>query len=502
MTGWFADFFRFAWGLIYWNARKEWFRRNPGQRACPCQSPSDSGRARETHCDAVLSWHRPARFRRLCPLLAATPDGWRCSVDTPQVRPFWARAVAYVGGTLAGLYLAGALGVFIFLRVVGYPVNIFQVVWPPSWHQVGEARGWYFTEKARQAFAANRTGEALLYLSNAYEFDPSNYAAGLLLAKSLQSGQATVSNRVFERLYQEHPARREETAEDWLRALLARGDFVAIQELARLRLVGRTPHASAWMRALIFATRQSGDSRSLQALAAAGAAPDFAWAPLIQAELSFRAGRSADGRAQFDRREWSAQPPYAIYYQIEKLLALGDPTAALDRLAASVALDDETRVALRLDALARRDARAELQRQVDAVLMPPLSAPAVKIMAVQLIRQPDPALFNQLYERWQREPLPFTTDTAGVHFSLLCAAGAQRDWAKFTALVQQISARTPLPPGLALSVENFFRGRTTSDRAASILPLLPLPMEVTYALLERYPGTARPGAVTLPAARP
>jgi hypothetical protein len=39
-----------------------------------------------------------------------------------------------------------------------------------------------------------------------------------------------------------------------------------------------------------------------------------------------------------------------------------------------------------------------------------------------------------------------------------------------------------------LTLESFFRGRTTSDRITSILPMLPLPIEVNYALLERYPG--------------
>src|SRR6185295_545658 len=159
---------------------------------------SDSGRALETQCDAVMHWDSPARFRRLCPLLVQTPQGWRCSVNTADVRPFWGRAFGYYGGTLVAIYLVCVLSVFIFLRVVGYPVSVFHVAWPPSWHRVGQARGWFFMEKARQSFAANRTSEAILYLSNAYEFDPSNYAAGLTLAKSLQAGQPLISNRVFD----------------------------------------------------------------------------------------------------------------------------------------------------------------------------------------------------------------------------------------------------------------------------------------------------------------
>ena len=85
MIGWLGDFLRFWWGLLYWNTRKGLFRLNRDQASCPCQNPSDSGRARETGCDAAHYWHQPARFRRVCPLLVETPDGLRCSVDTRDV---------------------------------------------------------------------------------------------------------------------------------------------------------------------------------------------------------------------------------------------------------------------------------------------------------------------------------------------------------------------------------------------------------------------------------
>jgi hypothetical protein len=38
------------------------------------------------------------------------------------------------------------------------------------------------------------------------------------------------------------------------------------------------------------------------------------------------------------------------------------------------------------------------------------------------------------------------------------------------------------------AVEAFFRGETAARRATSFLPVLPLPLEVTYAMLERYAG--------------
>jgi len=440
-----------------------------------------------------MGWEQARRFRRVCPLLVNTPQGWRCSVDTADVRPFWRRTLAYYGGTIAGIYLLAALGVFIFLRIVGYPVSIVHVTWPPSWHRVGQARGWYFTEQARRAFAAGRTGEALLYLSNAYEFDPSNYAAGLTLAKALQSGQAVPSNRLYDRLYHEHPTQREATAEEWFRALLARGDFRSIQDLALDRLTHGTDHASVWMRALVFASRQTGQDTALRTLRASSDAAVAAWRPLLDAELLQLGGHVAEARAALDRSDWSRVPPYGAYYQVAELIARGEVFPALDRLgAASAELDGETRIALQLAAFAHEGARRPLQQQVDLLLGPRFSLPAVKVLAAQLIRQPDPAILDQLFAKLRREPIAFNTESAGIHFSLLCAAGAQGDWEKFNAVGRTITAGSGMTAAFLATVENFFRGRTTSDRATSILPMLPLPVEVTYALLERYPGKITP----------
>ena len=489
MTGWFADFFRLVWGLSYWNTRKSWFRLRRGHAACPCQSPSDSGRPLETHCDAVVHWAKARRFQRVCPLLVETPGGWRCSAHTADVRPFWGRAFAYYGGALATLYLIGAIAAFIFLRIVGYPVNIIQVTWPPSWHRVGEARGWFFLDKARKAFASNRTGEALLYLSNSYEFDPSNYAAGLTLAKALQSGQPVPSNRIYERLFREHPGQRETTAEEWFRALVARGDFTAIQSLARDRILDGTPHASVWMRALVFATRQSRRADELRDLRDSPVPAAAVWRPLIETELLFLGGQDAGARARLDGTDWRRLPPYGVYYQVSQLIALGDVFAALDQLGVGAGqLDSETRVALQLSAYARQGARRPLDQQVDQLLGSKLSLPVVKILSAQLIRQPDPVILDRLYARLQREPIPFTTDSAGIYFSLLCAAGVQGDWIKFQDIGQVISNGAGLTPPLYAAVEAFFRGESTSSRVVSVLPALPLPIEVTYALIERYPG--------------
>ncbi|HND62937.1 MAG TPA: hypothetical protein PLB90_15770 [Opitutaceae bacterium] len=487
MTGWLADFFRLAWGLLYWNARKSWFQLRRGRSPCPCQSPSDSGRALETQCEAMLTWGKPERFRRVCPLLVQTPQGWRCAANTADVRPFWGRALAYYGGTVLGVYLSLALAVFIFLRAVGYPVSIIHVTWPGSWHRVGQARGWYFTERARQAFAANRTAEAVLYLSNAYEFDPGNYVAGLTLAKVLQSGQPLVSNRIYERLYREHRLQQETTAEDWFRALLARGDFQGMRELAKDRLLHDTPSTSAWMRALVFASEHGGRDDILRSIRDEPTLS--AWRPLIDAELLALAGRTAEARAALDRPGWERVPPYGTYYRISRLIRAGDPYRALDVLGSAAGrLDPETTCTLQLEAFARQDARRPRQLLVDQLLGGRLTGPSIKVLTAHLIRNPDAELFERLYARFQRDPLPFNTENAPAYFAMLCAAGCHHDWIKFGEIGRSLTKHSGLSPALLVTVENFFRGRSTSDRAVSILPVLPLPVELDYALIERFPG--------------
>jgi hypothetical protein len=225
VLGWLADFLRLVWGLPYWNSRKAWFRRSRGRTRCPCQNPSDSGRAFETGCEACIAWSKPARFRRVCPLLVETPQGLRCSVDAADVAPFWSRMLGLYGGMLLAGYLTSAITVFTVLRTIGYPVSVVHVTWPGLWHRVPQARGWFFAQKSQRAFAEGRPAEGLLYLSNAHQFDPGNYEITLELARTYQSGPVRESDLLFENLLRDHPAQRDATAQEWFRALLARGDL-------------------------------------------------------------------------------------------------------------------------------------------------------------------------------------------------------------------------------------------------------------------------------------
>jgi tetratricopeptide (TPR) repeat protein len=503
VIGWFADLFRLAWGLLYWNTRKSLFRLRRGRTRPPCQSPSDSGRAMETHCDACLHWHKPARFQRVCPLLAMGKDGWVCSANAAEVRPFWGGFVRYYGATLVATYTVIVLTVFVFLRTVGYPVSILHVGFPFLWHKVPQARGAFFLEKSNRAFATGKTSEGLIYLNNAYQFDPSNYGAGLSLAKNYQAGQPRVSDEFYARLLRDHPDHRDATSQEWFRALLARGDFPKAAQLALTEMPLDAARAQVWLRSLLFTTHHWGDDAPLRQIAASRSPGTVVWHNIVETELLLRSGRRADALAALEK-PWPAQSPsFAIYYQIDMLISLGRTFAALDLLAAQPPgkIDDEAALTLRLKAYATGKNPGLLGREFDRVLVQ-LNPPRIKTLCAHLIRYPDLALFERLCTRLERNGMVLSTETAAVWFTLLCTAGAVGDDARlhdFSSRLKQASSN----PFVALAaIEAFFRGTTVEKRITSFLPILPLPLEVNYALIERYPGPPRPAAAAAPTRRP
>ncbi len=486
MLGRLSDFFRLWWGLLYWNTRKSWFRLRRGRALSPCQNPSDSGRAFETHCEACLHWSRPSRFRRVCPLLVATKEGLMCSADTADVRPFWGRAGLFYGGGALAIYLTGVIAVFAFLRTVGFPVSIVHLTLPPLWHRVAETRSWFFQMRANEAFAAGKPGEGLLYLANAYEFDPGNYSAGLMLAKNLQAAQPGRSDRVFEQLMRDHPEKRSATAQDWFRALLARGSFERINSLARDELLHRPAHAGVWLRALLVSTRQTSNDAPLRALLEHPAPHLPVWRPVIELELLLRAGRTAEARARLDEPLPPNAPPFAIFHRIDTLIRLGDPILALDQIGRwQEKLDGEATTHLVLSALATHGSRTRAQRFA-ALLDNALTPPVVTTLCAHLIRHPDNELFQRLWVRVAQSPLALNTDTAGAWFSLMCAAGAVGDYARLGELTEKLKHASSTPFTALAVIEAFFRGQTAERRITGFMPILPLPLDVSYALIERF----------------
>ena len=240
MLGWLADVFRICWGFCYWNTRKSLYRSGRGSSVCPCQNPSDSGRAGETGCDASLHYAKQSRFRVVCPLLKPDASGeLKCSVNAAEVRPFWGRAFFFIFTCIALLLSGSIFGTYGVMRAIGYPVTVRMVAWPPDWVRINDARSAYFLEQAEDSYQRGDLNGAVMALSLAYEYDPANYDAGLSLAKLWQASRPDVSNHLYEQLMTDHPEQRARTAQTWLRALLPRADYAAIEQLTARAQIGR-----------------------------------------------------------------------------------------------------------------------------------------------------------------------------------------------------------------------------------------------------------------------
>lgn len=494
MIGWLGDFFRFWWGLIYWNARKTYYRLRRGRTPCPCQNPSDSGRARETGCDAAQHWRRPARFRHVCPLLVETPGGLRCSVSTADVRPFWGRAVVCWTGAAAALYLAGVLGAFVFLRAIGYPLSPLALAWPPRWHQIRLARSEYFAAKARRAFEANRVNEAMLSLDVAYRSNPRNYAIGLQLAQLLSLGQPAVANRLFFVLLRDHPNQSAATAEAWFRALLSHGDFARIADLASQRLLKDVADRPAWLNALLIATRLTGTNQPLVDLMnrKPPALPD-AYVNVLDTELLIRAGNVTEALPALTELLPAAAGPYPCYYQVRRLIALDRPAHALsllDLYASAGRLGPVEDFQLRLDALAGLGRGDLLRARLETGR---ISLREVELISAHLVRHPDAAVLAAFWDCVQRSRLPADTRSFGAHLSLFVACGVAGDWEKLDAAATRLKDMTGSQLSALGIVEDFFKQKSPLRRIENIVPALPnLPLESVYALYDRYYQPAEP----------
>jgi hypothetical protein len=504
VQGWLGDIGRFVWALFALNLRKTVFRLRPGKIPCPCQNPSDSGRAGETACEAVATWHSAKRFRRICPLLLPQADGtWKCSVNAADVRPFWGRAAAYAGGSTVAAYLLATLLVFAFLRSVGYPVRYHSVVWPGSWHQVRTARAQYFFVQAERELRQNNAIGGSMALSQSFDLDPGNYAAGRILAQLWQPGSAEILNRLYRQLMADHPQRRSQTAEAWFTALLQHGDFSTIQSVALERLAVEPAQASAWLNALLFASRRTRDEAVLrQAIAQPRALPYVQ--QICELELALRTAAPERRRQLLLTATAFPAAPFFHYYRIDRLVAAGYPTDALwllDHAGGMLAARDRAALTLDVDAaLGWSTIREGLARQL---LASGVSGPLVEMLSAHLIRYPDPAVLADTLAALDQHPLSREGERVSAVASLFCAAGAAGDARHTRALAETLRQITGARLVVFDDVAAWLQGDQPEMPAERYLPALPaLPPEVEYALFDFADRRRTTLKLTSPTAQP
>lgn len=494
---WLADTGHFVGGMFYWNMRKSAYVWRDRHGRCPCQNESDDSIPGRVRCDAVLHWHDPERFRKICPLLTATPDGWRCSVHASAVRPFWGRVFAWLGLALMCLYLAGTVAVFAGLRITGRaPVGWLQVAWPGKWHEIKPVQSAHLFQQAMEAFAGGRLPEAHLRLTTARELDPANYDVALMLAQiSMFQRSFLFSDDLFLNLWRSHPANRSRTAVVYHDTLLSLDRMGKLAEFSVTMAAADPARAVVWVRSALLAVRsmrveEAVVFRSQQAAAISALAPHAQ--QLLHAELDLRTGDGIAARAVLHRQFTGPFNAAYAQYQIERLAGMGavDEAQLLLNAQGTLLGEFEQRLTQVAVALLAQD-RVLAQAYFRSLLRLPLSPPRVERLAAFLITFGDADLYRELVARVRQD----TSLEAAVDGATLWIAGivsaAPEDAAFWqTHGLQQRGTRYPV----IMKLNYASRDMLAPDSVVHLLNVVTLPRDVIMALLWRVTPQNSPAA--------
>lgn len=497
LLNWLADTGYFVGGMFHWNLRKSAYVWRGRHGRCPCQNESDDSIPGKVRCDAVLHWHNPARFRKICPLLVATPEGWRCSVHASAVRPFWGRVFGWVGVSLVSLYLAGTLAVFAGLRLTGgAPVGWLQVAWPGKWREIKPVQSAHLFRQAMAAFAGGRLPEAYLLLTTARELDPVNYDAALMLAQiSMFQRSYLFSDDLFTSLWRAHPDRRWRTAVVYHDTLLSLDRMDRLAEFSVTMAAADPARAVVWVRSALLAVRsmsveEAAGFRRQQAGVIRGLAPHAQ--QLLNAELDLRAGDEIAARAALQRA--FAGPFNAAYaqYQIERLASLGAGNEAQLLLNAQGPLLGEFEQRLTQVTVARLgNDRVLAQAYFRTLLRLPLDPARVDRLAACLIAHPDAGFYQELVARVRQDAGLET----GVDGAVLWLTGIVCDSPREAEFWQTHGRPQSAGPYPAVRKLNYAsRDLLAPDSVPHLLNVVTLPRDVILALLWRVAPQGPPTA--------
>ena len=493
MSGWIGDLFRFYWALFYWNVRKTWFRLRGAHRDdCPCQTYGDSGHAFDSRCEAITHWAQPARFRRACPLLVETPQGWRCSVNAESVRPFWGRALGYGGGLGLVLYLAATLAIYGVLRLAHYDTSYLTVVWPPRWSELRDSQEKLYAAKAQQALQKGNYQEAILSLEMVTQLNPHNYAAGLALAGLSQvAGRPYVSDHIYERLMRDVPDQRRQTGQFWFRNLLARAAYPEIKILATTMLTEDPAERAAWLNALLFSCRETGDHAYLAAVLTEHPHLPVWCTELIGIEQALLQGQVERILPRLTRIHRQPESAYLPYYQVDRLLrhqAFDQAGETLRAYGGQLQADEVGFLRLRL--YHAKGWTALVNSEFESLLNYGMAPRIVAETCAWLIAHPDPELFVRYYDRFAAANLPVDASTVTLHQATYLAAAAVGDTGRAEATAKRITQYTSSDARVLRGLGELLRVPATDERISRILPLVPLPTDIVYAILDRQSAPA------------
>jgi tetratricopeptide (TPR) repeat protein len=344
-----------------------------------------------------------------------------------------------------------------------------------------------YARRAQEAMTAGNFPGAILALEMVCSLNPRNHAAALALANLWQvSGRAAQADAIYERLMAQLPERRTEFGRLWYRALLARADFDRIKRLApeMLRTDGR--NRAAWLHALFFAARQTADPLPLNGLLADTAGlPDWCVLLLtIEHELLSGNMRSLGSLT----RVW-ADPgsPYVPLYQADRLVSFGrhrEALSVLDGYAGRLPADEAGFLRLRIYSLLGWDSLVETE--AGTLLAYPMRPQLAAQFSAFLLRHPHREVLARFADRFVRDGPRPDGESFPAYAAVLLAAARCGDTQRADYLAGIIRQHISADLRAIGTLGQLLRQNDDSARIDRILPAVPLPTEVVYALLERY----------------
>lgn len=478
-----SDWLRFWPELLRLNLAKARHRRRQRRdprtppRPAPCQSASDSGRARETRCEACHRFDRAQRYRRVCPDLVFVSGEARCARDSAEVRPYWGRAAAQLSLPLVAAWLALALALWGTLRIRGLDtLPLADVLLPTRWHQIAEHRRVRFQELALRAIAAHEPAAASVALFSAAQTGRGTPESNRALARlATLGGYHSLADELHAAALAGAPGRAAEFALAWHDDLLIAGRPGQLARLALARLARPDADREFWLRAFFEAIRHPGVSASL---AAAEPAPDYPHPGLrhaVAARAALDRRDRADAADQLLAFSGALPGQAARRFLVFSWLDVGDTSRAREAALSTAHPAPPGEIAVLVHALLRAEGR---DAEARAALRPLLAEPALRPAALAaLVRDPDATLLRELADLLPPEPGP----EPRLHADLWLAARLA-GVPDLAARAAEALARAGQPPPPELQAPD--SGPANRGSLAIAAALLPHDREVLLALRE------------------
>ena len=130
--------------------------------------------------------------------------------------------------------------------------------------------------------------------------------------------------------------------------------------------------------------------------------------------------------------------------------------------------------------------------QFDALLRYEMAPRIVAQFCAYLVNNPDPGLLARYYDWFLAAGPPVNVDTVHLYHATYLAAILTGDAGRAEQIAQRIGQFTTTDAQALRGLGEMLKGRTADPRLLRILPLVPLPTEVVYAILDQQSPPVAP----------